>query len=69
MAESEETKHNKLRLDCHIVFDNDHGRAVLDELAEYTRADEAEFCQDPRKDAYLQGRRSVLLHIRKLLKE
>ena len=69
MAESEETKHNKLRLAYHLTFDNDHGRDVLEELAEYTRADEAEFCADARKDAYMQGRRSALLHIRKLLKE
>lgn len=69
MAESEETKHNRLRLDFHLVFDNDHGRAVLDELAEFTHANDAEYCSDPRKDAYLQGRRSVMIHIQNLLKE
>lgn len=65
---SEEDKKNRKRLDYHIAFDNDHGRAVLDDLAEFTRCDEAEYCADARKDAYLQGRRSVLLHIRELLK-
>ena len=69
MNESEETKHNKLRLAYHLTFDNDHGREVLDELAEFTRAYEAEYCADARKDAYMQGRRSAMLHIIQILKE
>lgn len=51
------------------LFATDDGAVVLRALAEYARADEAEFCSDPRKDAYLQGRRSVVLQIRKILEE
>ena len=61
-------KLNQLRLSFHLVFDNADGRAVLDELVEFTRAEEAEYCADARKESYMQGRRSVLLHIQKLLK-
>ena len=63
-----EDERNKLRLAFHLVFDTDNGRAVLAELVNFTRADEAEYCADARKDAYMQGRRSVMLHIQKLLK-
>lgn len=51
------------------LFATDDGAVVLRALTEYARADEAEFCSDPRKDAYLQGRRSVVLQIRKILEE
>jgi len=61
-------KQNQLRLSFHLVFDNADGRAVLAELVEFTRAEEAEYCADARKESYMQGRRSVLLHIQKLLK-
>ena len=56
--------------DCMLkVFSSDDGVIVLRYLAEFSRADEAEFCNDPRKDAYLQGRRSVVLEIRNIMKE
>lgn len=51
------------------VFSSDDGVIVLRYLAEFARADEAEYCLDPRKDAYLQGRRSVVLEIRNMMKE
>lgn len=51
------------------VFCSDEGQKVLELLAEFARADEAEYCQDPRKDAYLQGRRSVIMEIRNTIKE
>ena len=51
------------------LFATDEGAVVLRVLGEFARADEAEFCSDPRKDAYLQGRRSVVLEIRKILEE
>ena len=51
------------------VFLSGEGQKVLEELAEFAHADEAEFCNDPRKDAYIQGRRSVVLEIRRILKE
>ena len=50
------------------VFSSDDGVIVLRYLAAFARADEAEFCNDPRKDAYLQGRRSVVLEIRNIMK-
>ena len=50
------------------VFSGDDGVIVLRHLAEFARADEAEFCNDPRKDAYWQGRRSVVLEIRSIMK-
>lgn len=49
------------------LFSQDGARAVLRALAEYAHADEADYCADPRKDAYLQGRRSVVLYIRKMM--
>ena len=33
------------------LFATDEGAVVLRVLAEFARADEAEFCSDPRKDA------------------
>ena len=51
------------------VFGSDEGILVLQSLVEFARADEAEYCQDPRKDAYMQGRRSVVLEIKNTIKE
>ena len=51
------------------VFLSGEGQKVLEELAEFAHADDADFCNDPRKDAYIQGRRSVIMEIRKVLKE
>lgn len=51
------------------VFSSGDGVIALRHLAEFARADSAEFCNDPRKDAYLQGRRSVVLEIRNIMKE
>ena len=50
------------------VFGTDDGVIALRHLAEFAHADDADFCNDPRKDAYLQGRRSVVLEIRKIMK-
>jgi len=51
------------------IFSTDEGAVVLAHLAEFAYADSADYCGDPRKDAYLQGRRSVVLEIRKIMKE
>ena len=51
------------------IFLSPEGSKVLAALAEFARADEAEYCADPRKDAYFQGRRSVILFIRNSIKE
>ncbi|MBQ6352031.1 MAG: hypothetical protein IJJ28_02035 [Lentisphaeria bacterium] len=50
------------------VFSSDDGVIVLRHLAEFAHADDADFCNDPLKDAYLQGRRSVVLEIRNIMK-
>ena len=52
-----------------LVFASDNGRIVLEYLAEFAHADDADFCNDPRKSEYIQGRRSVVLEIRKIIKE
>lgn len=51
------------------VFCSADGETVLRELSGFAHADEAEYCSDPRKDAYLQGRRSVIMEIRKTIRE
>jgi len=65
----DEREMRELRGSMLKVFSTDDGICVLRYLASFARADEAEFCADPRKDAYLQGRRSVVLEIRKIMKE
>lgn len=64
-----DTRQQKIRGAYLKVFSSDDGATVLQHLAEFARADSAEFCNDPRKDAYLQGRRSVVLEIRNIMKE
>lgn len=51
------------------VFSSDDGVVVMRYLARFARADDADFCNDPRKDAYLQGRRSVVLEIRNIMNQ
>jgi hypothetical protein len=51
------------------VFNSDDGVVVLRHLTEFARADDASFCADPRMDAYLQGRRSVVMEIRKVMSD
>ena len=60
---------NKRKYLFQKVFLTGEGKKVLEELAEFAHADDAEFCNDPRKDAYMQGRRSVIMEIRKSCKE
>ena len=59
----------KIRESMLKVFSSDDGVIVLRHLASFAHADDADYCQDPRKDAYLQGRRSVVLEIRNIMKE
>lgn len=61
-------KRRRIRNSFLKVFENDDGQIVLSDLADFAHADDADFCGDPRKDAYMQGRRSVVLEIRKILK-
>ena len=49
------------------VFHGDDGAKVLRALADFAHADTAEFCADPRRDAYMQGRRSVVMEIRNIM--
>lgn len=64
-----EEKRRRLRNFFLNVFSSDDGSIVLRYLSAFSHADDAEFCNDPRKDAYLQGRRSVVLEIRNILQE
>lgn len=59
----------KIRNCVKRIFSTDEGAVVLDYLAAFAHADDADYCNDPRKDAYLQGRRSVVLAIRNIMKE
>ena len=52
-----------------LTFATEHGKIVLEYLEKTFRADEAEFCNDVRKSDYIQGQRSVVLEIRKIIKE
>ena len=51
------------------TFDGVNGERVLKYLDRFCRTDEDLFTQDIRQNDYLQGRRSVMLEIRKQLKK
>ena len=51
------------------TFDGVNGERVLEYLDRFCRTDEDLFTQDIRQNDYLQGRRSVMLEIRKQLKK
>ena len=51
-----------------IAFATESGAVALEYLAEFARADEADFYGDPRMADYLQGRRSVICEIRRIMK-
>ena len=59
----------KLRNACLKIFSSDDGKILMNFLIHFTRADEAEYCVDPRKDAYLQGRKSVVCELKKIMHE
>lgn len=46
-----------------LVFDNEHGKQVLQDLASFCRAKETTFHPDQRVHAALEGRREVYLRI------
>ena len=49
------------------VFNTPAGRIVLKELVRFAEADNADFIADVRKSDYIQGRRSVVMEIKKHL--
>lgn len=57
----------QIRMAVLRTFHSDDGRITLQYLAEFAKADDADFCLDARKSEYLQGRRSVVLEIRKII--
>ena len=65
----DEKEERSIRESMLKVFSSDDGVVVLRYLASFAHADDADFCLDPRKDAYLQGRRSVVLEIRRIIKD
>ncbi|CAB4132162.1 hypothetical protein UFOVP134_49 [uncultured Caudovirales phage] len=50
-----------------LTFSSPIGQRVLEDLAEFCRANETCFHADPRMHAVLEGRREVWLRIRKFL--
>ena len=51
------------------VFDSDEGRALLEELKEMCFYNNGNLAPDERLASYIQGRRSVVCDIVKLLEE
>lgn len=51
-----------------LTFLNDTGMAVLEELEDFARFNDGQFIPDPRLEAYMQGRRSVICEINKIMK-
>ncbi len=47
-----------------LVFDNEMGRQVLEDLCKFCRGKESTFNADPRVHAVLEGRREVWLRLR-----
>jgi hypothetical protein len=63
-------KEVQLHDDVVRAFHGDSGERVLNYLAHFTHADEDNFVDDSeRRNAYYQGRRSVMLEIRKILNQ
>lgn len=60
---------DRLRNACMRIFHSEDGRLLMDYLVKYARADEADFCDDARKAAYLLGQKSVIFEIRNIMKE
>ena len=50
-----------------VTFESDDGKFVLKDLLRFCRVDESCFDDDPRKHAYLEGRREVGMRIMKIL--
>lgn len=51
------------------LFETPEGAAVLHELEIFAQMNDAEYIADANLAAYLQGRRSVVCEIRKILQE
>lgn len=51
------------------VFDCEEGRKVLAELKVFAQYDTADFINDEKLQAYMQGRRSVICEILKAMEE
>lgn len=52
-----------------LTFSGVHGETVLEDLERFANYDRCDFCNDPRKETYMQGRRSVICEIKRILKE
>ena len=66
MKTSEERE--RIRARFQQCFFTDEGKVVLEELAEFCGANAAPFCDDARKQDYMQGRRSVYCEIQRIIK-
>ena len=50
-----------------LDIESRHGRAVLEDLTKFCRANETTYANDPRMSAVLEGRREVWLRIQNYL--
>ena len=65
MREKENWRKIKIAfLNC---FKTENGEIVLDQLSKFCKENDDGFCNDERLSCYNQGRRSVILEIRKIL--
>lgn len=64
------TREQQLHDDAERCFHGESGERMLKYLAEYTAADKDNFIKvSERENAYWQGRRSVMLEIRRILNQ
>lgn len=52
-----------------MVFGSAEGKKVLEYLEEFARSEDFAFCPDERLEAYLNGQRSVVAEIKKMIEK
>lgn len=57
----------KIKIAFRNCFKNENGEIVLNQLSNFCNEYDDGFCYDERLSCYNQGRRSVILEIRKIL--
>lgn len=67
--ETAEQRRKRVNQRFREVFSSDEGVIVLEELSRFCHMGNGEFVADPRKLDYLQGRRSVVCEILRILNE
>jgi hypothetical protein len=71
IAKKRAAKEAELKEPYRALFKTDLGISVLKQLAKYAQFGEDSFASSPddRTNAYIQGRQSVLIHIKKILED